>query len=102
MPNTTAPMAPRASTRELRSLGHRINRERVARLMRINHVIGRHLRRKKRTTVADRRAPPVPDLMMRDFTASALNTRWSLVTDAIEMAVAAVTRRMKPGVHSRG
>jgi transposase InsO family protein len=84
-------------------------------------------RRKKRTTIADRAAPPVPDLVMRDFTANTLNTRWcgdityvavgstwmylatvidicsrrvagwsiadhmrtSLVTDAIEMAVAA-------------
>ncbi|KOV26774.1 DDE-type integrase/transposase/recombinase, partial [Streptomyces sp. XY152] len=81
----------------------------------------------KRTTIADRTAPPVPDLVMRDFTADTLNTRWcgdithipvgttwlylatvidicsrrvvgwsigdhmrtSLVTDAIEMAVAA-------------
>lgn len=94
--------------------------------MRINHIVGRHLRKKKRTTIADRTAPPVPDRVMRDFNANALNTRWcgnitsiaagstwlylatvidicsrkvvgwsitdhvrtSLVTDAIEMAVA--------------
>ncbi|AQW56512.1 transposase [Streptomyces hygroscopicus] len=95
--------------------------------MRINHIVGRHLRRSKRTTIADKMAPPAPDLVMRDFTATALNTRWcgdityiavgsswmflatvidicsrrvigwsvadhmrtELVTDAIEMAVAA-------------
>ncbi len=95
--------------------------------MRVNHIVGRHLRKKKRTTIANKAAPPVPDLLMRDFTADTLNTRWcgdityiavgttwlylatvfdicsrrvvgwsiadhmrtSLVTDAIEMAVAA-------------
>lgn len=118
--------APRVHA-ELRARGRRINHKRVTRLMRINHIAGRHLRKKKRTTIADRTAPPVPDLVMRDFTADALNTRWcgdityiavgptwlclatvidicsrkvvgwsvadhmrtSLVTDAIEMAVAA-------------
>ncbi|MFD0228131.1 IS3 family transposase [Streptomyces hirsutus] len=118
--------APRVHA-ELRSRGRRINRKRVSRLMRINHIVGRHLRRKKRTTIQDRTAPPVPNLMMRDFTADVLNTKWcgdityvavgstwlylatvidicsrrvigwsiadhmrtSLVTDAIEMAMAA-------------
>jgi transposase InsO family protein len=118
--------APRVHA-ELRARGRKINRKRVARLMRVNHIVGRHLRRKKRTTIADRAAPPVPDLVMRDFTANTLNTKWcgdityvavgstwmylatvidicsrrvvgwsiadhmrtSLVTDAIEMAVAA-------------
>ncbi|MFI2741088.1 IS3 family transposase, partial [Streptomyces sp. NPDC018711] len=118
--------APRVHA-ELRARRRGINRKRVTRLMRINYIVGRHLRRKKRTTIADRTAPPVPDLVMRDFTADTLNTRWcgdityiavgttwlylatvidicsrrvvgwsiadhmrtSLVTDAIEMAVAA-------------
>ncbi|MFF6816039.1 IS3 family transposase [Streptomyces sp. NPDC012403] len=117
--------APRVHA-ELRSRGRKINRKRVSRLMRINHIVGRHLRRKKRTTIQDKTAPPVPDLVMRDFTADVLNTKWcgdityvavgsswlylatvidicsrrvigwsiadhmrtSLVTDAIEMAVA--------------
>ncbi|MFD9973138.1 IS3 family transposase [Streptomyces sp. NPDC059017] len=61
--------APRVHA-ELRALGWKINRKRVARLMRINHIIGRHLRRKKRTTIAARATPPVPDLVMRDFTAT--------------------------------
>ncbi|GGJ56050.1 hypothetical protein GCM10010121_078300 [Streptomyces brasiliensis] len=61
---------------ELRSRGRRINRKRVARLMRANHIVGRHLRHKKRTTIADKTAPPAPDLLMRDFSAKTLNTRW--------------------------
>lgn len=118
--------APRVHA-ELRSHGRKINRKRVARLMRVNYIVGRHLRRKKRTTIVDKTARPVPDLLMRDFSADALNTKWcgdityvavgstwlylatvidicsrrvigrsipdhmrtSLVTDAIEMAVAA-------------
>lgn len=44
--------------------------------MRINHIVGRHLRKNKRTTIADRAAPPVPDPVMRDFTAVTLNIRW--------------------------
>lgn len=44
--------------------------------MRVNHIVGRHLRRKKRTTIADRTAPPAPDLLMRDFSADARNTKW--------------------------
>ncbi|MBB4779051.1 transposase InsO family protein [Streptomyces rapamycinicus] len=117
--------APRVHA-ELRSRGRKINRKRVAWLMRVNHIVGRHLRRKKRTTIADKTAPAAPDLLMRDFSAEALNTKWcgdityiavgstwlylatvidicsrrvigwsiadhmraSLVTDAIEMAVA--------------
>jgi hypothetical protein len=39
-------------------------------------VGGRHLRRKKRTTVPDPVAPLVPDLLRRDFTASRLDERW--------------------------
>nr|WP_157864984.1 hypothetical protein [Streptomyces prasinopilosus] len=37
----------------------------------INHIVGRHLRTKKRTTMADRTAP---DPVMRGFTADASNT----------------------------
>lgn len=61
---------------ELRARGRRINRKRVTRLMRVNHIVGRHLSKKKRTTIADRTAPPAPDLVMRDFTADTLNSRW--------------------------
>ncbi|BAH55494.1 putative transposase [Rhodococcus opacus B4] len=67
--------APRVHA-ELRSRGRKINRKRVTRLMRIHHVVGRHLRRSKRTTIADKSAPSVPDLVMRDFTATAVDTKW--------------------------
>lgn len=61
---------------ELRGFGHTVNRKRVARLMRKHHIVGRHLRRKKRTTIPDRLAPPAPDLVQRDFTAGALDEKW--------------------------
>lgn len=49
--------APRVHA-ELRARGRKINRKRVTRLMRVHHIIGRHLRRTRRTTIADKRAPP--------------------------------------------
>jgi transposase InsO family protein len=61
---------------ELRGFGHTVNRKRVARLMRKHDIVGRHLRKKKRTTIPDRLAPPVPDLVRRDFTADALDEKW--------------------------
>ncbi|OEJ29923.1 transposase [Streptomyces agglomeratus] len=61
---------------ELRGFGHTVNRKRVARLMRKHGIIGRHLRKKKRTTIPDLLAPPVPDLVQRDCTAGALNEKW--------------------------
>ncbi|MFE4825060.1 IS3 family transposase [Streptomyces sp. NPDC056704] len=61
---------------ELRGFGHTVNRKRVERLMRINRHEGRHLRRRKRTTVLDRLAPPAPDLVQRDFRAEKLNEKW--------------------------
>ncbi|MGW3874522.1 IS3 family transposase [Streptomyces sp. NPDC005055] len=61
---------------ELRGFGHTVNRKRVARLMRKHGIVGRHLRKKKRTTVPDRLAPPVADLVQRDFSAGALDEKW--------------------------
>jgi transposase InsO family protein len=61
---------------ELRAQGRKVNRKRVTRLMRVHHIVGRHLRRRKRTTIAEGTSPPAPDLMNRDFTAKALNTKW--------------------------
>ncbi|MFG3382477.1 IS3 family transposase [Streptomyces sp. NPDC047999] len=51
---------------ELRGPGHTVNRKRVERLMRLNRIEGRHLRRCRRTTVPDRLDPPAPDLVRRD------------------------------------
>ncbi|MFF0220526.1 IS3 family transposase [Streptomyces vinaceus] len=61
---------------ELRGFGHTVNRKRVERLMRREGIEGRHLRRRKRTTVPDRLAPPAPDLVRRDFTAGNLDEKW--------------------------
>ncbi|MFE3316632.1 IS3 family transposase, partial [Embleya sp. NPDC059213] len=63
-------------TAELRASGHTINRKRVARLMREAGIVGRHLRRRVRTTVVDRSARAAPDLVRRDFTAKAPDTKW--------------------------
>ncbi|GAA0400650.1 IS3 family transposase [Micromonospora gifhornensis] len=63
-------------TVELHHQGVRVNRKRVERIMRQRDVVGRHLRRRKRTTIADPAAPPVPDLIGRDFTAAAPDRRW--------------------------
>lgn len=44
--------------------------------MRIHYIVGRHPRRTRRTTIADKTALPASDLVMRDFTADTLNTKW--------------------------
>jgi transposase InsO family protein len=61
---------------ELRGFGHSVNRKRVSRLMRLHNIIGLHLRRTKRTTIPDKAAPPAPDLVRRDFTATTLDEKW--------------------------
>ncbi|MFF4874009.1 IS3 family transposase [Streptomyces sp. NPDC000961] len=61
---------------ELRGFGHTVNRKRVERLMRREGIEGRHLRRRKRTTVPDRLALTAPDLVRRDFTAGNLDEKW--------------------------
>ena len=60
----------------LRAKGRRVNRKRVARLMRRHHIAGVHLRRRRRTTIPDKAAPPAPDLLGRDFTADRPDARW--------------------------
>ncbi|WP_406415688.1 IS3 family transposase [Streptomyces sp. NBC_00873] len=61
---------------ELQGSGHHVNRKRVARLMRVHRIVGRHLRSRRLTAVPDPVAPPLPDLLQRDFTASGLDQRW--------------------------
>jgi transposase InsO family protein len=63
-------------TAELRDTGSRVNRKRVARVMRARGIVGVHLRRKVRTTVPDPAAQKVPDLVKRDFTAAEPNRRY--------------------------
>lgn len=67
--------APRI-TAELREAGEQVNHKRVARVMRKFQIAGLRLRRRHTTTVADQAAAKSPDLLRRDFTATALNTRY--------------------------
>jgi len=67
--------APRV-TAELRDAGRRVNRKRVARVMRRFGVQGLRLRRRVTTTIADPAASKAPDLIGRDFTAAAVNQRY--------------------------
>jgi transposase InsO family protein len=59
----------------LRNAGQRVNHKRVGRLMRKLGITGVHLRKKVRTTIPEPSAVPVADLLERDFTANAPNTR---------------------------
>ncbi|MFJ3098302.1 IS3 family transposase [Streptomyces hydrogenans] len=68
--------APRI-TAELRDEGGPVvNHKRVARIMRSIGLEGVRLRRGHRTTVADQAEPKTPDLIGRDFTAAAVNTKY--------------------------
>jgi putative transposase len=62
---------------ELRALGVRCSRKRVARLMRKAGLRGCLRARKKRTTRRDSYAAPVPDLVKRNFAAAAPNKIWT-------------------------
>nr|WP_323377519.1 IS3 family transposase [Streptomyces sp. RB17] len=63
-------------TAELRANGVMVNRKRVERLMRQHAIQGRKLKRRHLTTIADPAAQAVPDLLRRNFTASAPNRAW--------------------------
>lgn len=62
---------------ELRALGVRCSRKRVARLMRRAGLRGCRRGRKKRTTRRDKHAVPAPDLVNRNFTAAAPDRVWT-------------------------
>jgi putative transposase len=61
---------------ELRSLGVRCGRSRVARLMRAAGLRGCVRGKKRRTTRRDPRAAPAPDLLCREFVAGRPNRVW--------------------------
>jgi putative transposase len=63
----------------MRRAGHDIGRDQVARLMRNEGLYGVRRAKKVRTTKRDDAAPRSPDLVERNFTASAPNELW--VTD---------------------
>lgn len=56
--------------------GQRVNHKRVARVMRTAGIAGYRRRRRVKTTVADPANQKVPDLLGRDFTAAAPNTKY--------------------------
>jgi putative transposase len=62
---------------DLREAGVRIGRKRVARLMRAAGLVGCHRRRRRGVTRRDAAARPAPDLVNRQFTATAPNRRWT-------------------------
>jgi putative transposase len=61
---------------ELRALGVRCGRRRVARLMRVAGLRGCMRGKKHGTTRRDPRAAPAPDLLRRDFVAARPNRVW--------------------------
>ncbi len=62
---------------ELRALGVRCGRKRVARLMREAGLRGCLRGRKKRTTRQDKHATPAPDLVRREFVATTPDRLWT-------------------------
>lgn len=62
-------------TAELRRQGLRVNRKRVERIMREHHIAGISRRRRRSLTRQDA-AVPAPDLIRRDFTATAPGIRF--------------------------
>ena len=56
--------------------GQRINRKRVARVMREHQLAGIRLRRRVKTTIPDQSGRRFPDLIQRDFTAEEPNLRY--------------------------
>lgn len=67
--------APRIQ-KELKAEGTSVGRKRVARLMRRNNLVAVSRRKWVTTTVRDRSMRPAPDLVERNFTASAPNQLW--------------------------
>ncbi|WP_322756677.1 IS3 family transposase, partial [Frankia sp. Cas3] len=60
----------------LTAAGHFLSSKRLWRLMKAAGLQGRHPKAWKRTTIGGDRPVPAPDLLGRDFTAGAPDTRW--------------------------
>jgi transposase InsO family protein len=63
--------------RELRDRGHRIGRNRVMRLMRLDQLRGRTPRRFRVTTTADPSAAAVPNVLQQRFTTRRIDEVWA-------------------------
>lgn len=63
-------------TPELHDLGRVVNHKRVARLMRQHGIVGVHKPVKVRTTIPAEDAPPLPDLVGRNFAPGAPDVAW--------------------------
>jgi transposase InsO family protein len=61
---------------DLRDLGWEVSEKSVAESMRRQGLVARRIRRRNGLTKQDRTAPKFPDLVKRDFTASAPNRKW--------------------------
>ena len=72
--------------RDLRDLGRRVSRKRVARLMRELGLVARRRRRFQATTDSKHVFPVAANVLMRNFEVSAPNTAW--VTDITYVATA--------------
>src|SRR4051794_13187140 len=72
---------------DLRAAGWTVSAKTVADSMRRQGLIARKIRRRGGLTRQDKTAPKFPDLLKRDFTASAPNSRW--VGDMTEIPTAA-------------
>jgi transposase InsO family protein len=68
--------APRITAELRERCGETVNHKRVARIMRLSGIEGVRLRRRHRTTVPDPAGAKAPDLIGRDFTAQAPNTKY--------------------------
>jgi putative transposase len=66
----------RKMTKAARGAGHDIGRDQVARLMRKAGIRGASRAKKRFTTKSDPEATRAPDLVGRDFTATAPNQKW--------------------------
>jgi putative transposase len=75
---------------DLRDQGWQVSEKTVADSMRRQGLVARRIRRRQGLTRQDRTAPKFPDLLKRDFTATAPNTKW--VGDMTEIPTASGTK----------
>ncbi len=85
---------------ELRARGLRCAHKRVVRLMRAAGLVGCQRRRRIRATVAAPARPSAPNLVAREFTASAPNRLW--VGDITFVPTLSLPRAARSGNRARG